>query len=279
MTSLPRLRSRKARRKSLLAATTLVALLGLFGGVAEAANEIEGVWSFGGGSVAIQGQAGGGYQGTVVEGTVFAVCEHPVGQVMWTGMRERPDGSFWGRHLWYHGAGCDVDPNPGLTAYRVVPTAAGQRILLVCFSNPGDPSQPLIAPDGEVSGDTYGCVESEPLARVPGSSGARIDFDQLLTLPPPKAPGCRRTLTLVPRNLRYDPLKRIEVRIAGIRVATVTASKDLHRKIVLRQLPEGRFRFQVVVVTVLKQRFARTRVYRGCSQKVSVRGPRGPGQA
>ncbi len=254
-----------------------MALLGLLGGVADASSEIEGVWSFAGGAVAIQRQENGGYQGTVVQATNFAVCDHPVGQVMWTGMHERSDGSFWGRHLWYHGAGCEIDPDRGLTAFRVVPVSAGQRRLIVCFSNPGDSSQPTIAPDGGVSGDTYGCVESAPLARAPGSGGRRTRFNELLTLPRSKPPpACYRTLTLIPHNPKYDPLKRIVVWVAGRRVATVTATRRLHRKIVLRHLPEGRFRFRVVVVTVLKQRFARTRVYRGCSEKVRAGGRRGP---
>lgn len=245
-----------------------MALLGLPGGVAHAASEIEGVWSFAGGAVAIQGQGNGEYQGTVVQATTFAVCEHPVGQVMWTGMRERTDGSFWGRHLWYHGANCEIDPDPGLTAYRVIPLGAGQRRLIVCFSNPGDTSQPMITPDGKVTGDTYGCVESAPLARTPGSGGRRVHFNELLTLPPVKPPpACYRTLRMIPHNPKYDPLKRIVVRIAGKKVATITATRALRRKIVLGHLPEGRFRFRVTVATVLEQRFTRIRVYRGCSQK------------
>jgi hypothetical protein len=255
----------------------VVALLNLPAGVAHASSGIEGVWSFGGGAVAVEEGESGAFQGTVVQPTTFAVCEHPVGQEMWTGVRERPDGSFWGRHVWYHGSSCAINPDQGLTAFRVLSTAEGGRILLVCFSNPGDTSQPTIAPDGQVAGATYGCVESAPLAGAPGSSGSKIGFDEILGLPAAQpAPTCRRTLSLIPHNPKYDPLARVTVRIGGKKVADVMGSKALHRPISLTHLPEGRFRFHVLAITVLKQRFSRSGVYRGCKEKVHLHGARRP---
>lgn len=254
----------------------LVALLGFCGGAASASDPIEGVWSFGGGAVAVQRTGDGSFQGTVVAATTFVVCPHPVGQLMWTGIRAQPDGSYWGRHQWFHGAACELDPNPGLTAWRILTTASGARVLAVCFSDPGDPSQPKIAPDGKVTDSTYGCVESDPLAPLPGSSPANeLDFDKLVRLPrtTPRS-SCRRSLTLRPRNLDYDPLKEIVVMFDGKKVADITGTKRLSKKIVFNHLPEGTFKIRVVAITVLKQRFTRTRVYRGCSAKVKAPGPR-----
>lgn len=273
MTNLPLLPSRITRQKSLLLGLIVTALLILPAGAAHASSGIEGVWSFGGGAVAVEATGGGGYQGTVVQPTKFAVCEHPIGQVMWSDMRERPDGSFWGLHVWYHGNECAVKPDPGLTAFRVISTTEG-RILLVCFSKPGDASQPTIAPDGEVVGATYGCVESAPLAGIQAASGSKIGFEEILKLPAaqPDAVACRRTLSLIPKNPKYDPLARITVRIGGKVVANATGSKALHRPIKLTHLPEGRFRFRVLAITVLKHHFTHSGVYRGCKLNVHLHG-------
>ncbi len=84
----------------------LLAVLAFSGSAGAATNEIEGVWSFNGGSVAIQPCARQQtFQGTVVTETKFAECPHTAGEVMWTNMKEQPDGSFWGFHQWFR-AGC-----------------------------------------------------------------------------------------------------------------------------------------------------------------------------
>jgi len=250
------------------------ALSGLLASTAAAEQPIEGVWSFGGGAVAVEEGADGLLQGTVVQQTTFAVCPHPVGQVMWTAMKERPNGSYWGRHQWYRGADCELDPRPGLAAWRVVQTAKGTKALIVCLSEPGERKQPKIAPDGSVSDATYGCLESDPLAPVPGAEG-KVAFDDLVALPPPpRSDSCRRSLTISPRKLKYDPLARLVVKFNGKKVADVQGSKRLQKRLVLKDLPEGRFKVKVIVTTVLGERRSRTRVYRGCRQKVRVPGPR-----
>ena len=275
---LPHLNHRRATLKLLpLVLIVVFALSGMFASSAAAEQPIEGVWSFGGGAVTVKEGDDGLLQGTVVQQTTFAVCPHPVGQVMWTEMKERPNGSYWGKHQWYRGADCELDPRPGLAAWRVVQTAKGTKALIVCLSEPGERKQPKIAPDGSVTDATYGCLESDPLAPAPGTEG-KVAFDDLVGLPAPSPSGsCRRSLTISPRKLKYDPLARLIVRFDGIKIADVKGSKRLHERLVFNDLPEGRFKVQVIVITVLGERRSRSRVYRGCQQKVKIPGPRGRG--
>jgi len=270
------LRAGRITLKSLFSTLiTAFALSWVLASTAAAEQPIEGVWSFGGGAVAVKEGDDGRLQGTVVQQTTFAVCPHPVGQVMWTGMKEQPNGSYWGKHQWYRGADCELDPRPGLAAWRVVQTAKGTKALLVCLSEPGERKQPKIAPDNSVTDATYGCLESDPLAPIQGNGG-KVTFDDLVALPAPslRAGSCRRSLTISPRKLKYDPLARLIVKFSGIKVADVKGSKRLHKRLVFNGLPEGRFKVQVIVTTVLGERRSRSRVYRGCRQKVKAPGSR-----
>src|ERR1700709_293480 len=150
-------------------------------------NPIEGVWSFSGGAVAIEGLSNGTYQGIVVSPTNFAVCVHPAGQVMWTAMKQQPDGSFWGLHAWFKGGDkCEENPLRGLTAWRVLVGADGTRHLIISCSTPGDNSQPKIDATGKCTGGTFGpAIESSPLAGLPGTSasGGPITFEKIVLVP------------------------------------------------------------------------------------------------
>ena len=53
---------------------------------AAAASDIEAVWSFSGGQVAVQAQPDGTFVGTVIRPTTLATCAHPTGEQMWTGI-------------------------------------------------------------------------------------------------------------------------------------------------------------------------------------------------
>ena len=99
----PRRRRRLALPIALL--TTLALAVGIGAGVASAgassassSSNIEGVWAFENGQIAIHPSAGGTFTGTVVVATNFAECVHPVEQSIWTGMTLQPDGSYWGFH-------------------------------------------------------------------------------------------------------------------------------------------------------------------------------------
>jgi hypothetical protein len=247
---------------------------GAGGAVSAGGTEIEGVWSFNGGAVGIQSLSDGSLQGTVVSPTTLATCEHPVGQVMWTAMKARPGGSYWGLHQWFHGTKCAVNPVLGRTAWRPMTSADGSRVLVVCFSKPGDESQPTIAADGTTANASYGCLKSSPLAPLPGSS-KKISFEDLVAIS--SVDTCRTSLKLTLRNPKYDPLKEVSIRVNGMKIAAIRGSVNLHRAIVLRDLPEGKYKVRVVAVTVLDRRFSRVRSYRGCkssSVKVGARGPR-----
>lgn len=260
-------------RKLLALPAALVALAFAASGASADSAEIEGVWSFNGGAVGIQGLSDGSLQGTVVSPTTLATCEHPVGQVMWTAMRARPDGSYWGLHQWFHGR-CEVNPVLGRTAWRSMASADGSRVLIVCLSKPGDESQPTIAADGATANASYGCLQSSPLAPLPGGS-EKTSFEDLVTIS--SVGSCRTSLKLTLRSLKYDPLKEVWIRVNGKKIATVRGSANLRKAIVLRDLPEGKYKVRVVVVTVLDQRFSRVRFYRGCksnSAKIGARGPR-----
>ncbi len=258
----------------LLALTMLIAV-GALGSSAGAApkNNIEGVWSFNGGNVGIQRLANGTYQGTVVTPTKISNCTHPVGQVMWTDMRQQADGSFWGHHLWYRGASCETVAQPGETAWRVLENASGAHYLEVCLSVPGSGSQPTIAANGTAAHDTYGCVKSALVAPLPTLSGSSkgsgdISAAKVITLPSTKGCVRKKTLTIKLHEPRYDPFKEVVVRINGKKVADVhfakASKKTSERTIVIKHLPAGTYKLSVLVVTVLKQRLVSRGTYHNC---------------
>jgi hypothetical protein len=253
-----RLLTRRALKSS---PAILVASLTLGASVATAAtNPIEGIWSFGGGSVAIQPGPEGTFEGTVVTATVFKKCEHPAGQVMWKEMRPQADGSFWGKHQWYQGTKCELDPVLGLTAWRVLTNPGGERKLKVCFSLPESASQPTIAPDGTEAHQTYGCSESSPLAPLP------VTGQITGILPDVKACVSQKSLRLKLRDPKYDPLKQVVVRIKGKKVADVRGVKRLKKGILLKHLPNGTYKISVLATTVLKQHLSGSSTYHSCTK-------------
>lgn len=237
-----------------------------------AANTIEGVWSFSGGAVAIQGLSDGSFQGTVVIPTTFASCPHPEGQVMWTNMQAQSDGSFWGLHQWYRGPNCEAVPVLGHTAWRVLTSASGARTLKVCFNNPGGDSQPTIAASGTEANVTYGCTMSNPLAPLPetenhgGSGTSAISFVQTVILPPARVCVSRSSLKISLRDPKYDPLKEVVVKLKGKKIADVKGVKRLRKGITLRRLPSGSYKLSMTATTVLGQSLTGSRTYRSCTK-------------
>jgi hypothetical protein len=232
-------------------------------------NPIEGIWSFSGGAVAIEGLSDGSYQGTVVNPTKFAVCTHPAGQVMWTAMKEQADGSFWGLHTWFKGGDkCEENPLRGLTAWRVLVGADGARHLVVCFSTPGDDSQPKLDAAGKCTGGTFGpAIESSPLGGLPGSdpNGGPITFAKVVQVPGNASCLKRKSLKIKLKNPRYDPLREVVVKIDGKRVRAIVGAEKLRKPIVLRSLPDGAFRVTVIATTVLNERLKGNRKYTRCA--------------
>jgi hypothetical protein len=254
---------------SLGIAAAIAAALAVGAAPAAADAPIEGVWSFNGGKVAIQADAGA-LSGIVVAPTKFTQCTHPTGERMWTDMHRRPDGSYWGLHQWFF-ATDDCIPNPtlGPTAWRVMQTPSGERFLRACFSEPGSKSQPTIAPDGATAGATFGCVDSALVAPLPTISSAQ--FSRYVVLPSNRACIGRSRLRIRMRDPKNDPLEKI--------VVTLNSGK-IHRRAKLRHhgttvtailslggLATGSFTVKVRLTTVLGEHLSGGRTYVRCAKR------------
>jgi hypothetical protein len=272
-----------ARRAFKSAPIVLLAVLGALvlsaGAAGAATNEIEGVWSFKGGSVAIQPLPNGTFQGTVVTPTTFAECTHTAGEVMWTGMNQQPDGSFWGFHQWFH-AGCVVDTQfVGPTAWRVLHNSTGAHFLKVCFSHPGT-SQPKIAPSGSDTEATFGCDESALIEPLPPVS---IIVIQTVGRANAKACVSQTSLKIKFKDPKNDPLKEVVLKIASKKVAdikgTKAVKKALKKGITLKKLPRGTFKISVTATTILNQRLTGSQTYKSCTKgsgNVGLHKPKKP---
>ncbi len=255
-----------ARRSLRLAPAVVLAALAFDGGAAAAEpNTIEGVWSFNGGAVAISPLADGTFQGIVETETKFGECAHPAGQVMWTGIKQQSDGSFWGYHQWYDKNNasneCTMDPNLGPTAWRVLSNSAGAHYLEVCFSHPGT-SQPKIAADGTATEDTFGCVNSNLIAPLP-----TVVPTNTVTLPPSGLCTRQKSLTIKLRDPKYDRLVEVLVKINGKKVADVKGIKRLEKGVKLKSLPTtATYKVSVLATTILKQHLSGSQTYRNCAK-------------
>jgi hypothetical protein len=259
-------------------AGALVALLLLAGGsVAQAApaSPIEAVWSFNGGEVAIQPQAGGSFVGTVVETTKFAQCSHAVGEQMWSSIRLQSDGSYWGFHQWYFETNpCQPNPVRGPTAWRVLKTSGGARTLIVCFSSPGS-SQPLITTTDARLDVTYGCFESALIAPLPAEAKA-LAFKRSVSLPSARKCFSARAFPIHFRDPLHDPLKSVVVRLGTHKLTVLRHGRTFTATINLKGLPRGTFKVHIFATTVLGQRLSGSRTYHTCRSKRLNRASPGP---
>lgn len=232
---------------------------------ARADAPIEGIWSFGGGQVAIQSLPSGEYRGTVVAPTTFARCVHEVGESLWTAITPLADGSYAGLHQWFFDdAACTPNPTPGLTAFRVLAGADGSRFLRVCLTEPGVDQQPAIAAGGEASGASYGCVDSERIAALPSDS-----LDSSIDAPGGSHCLLRDRLRIRIREPRYDPLKRVRVTLvsSGIRrkVKVRRRGSSYVALLDLTRLPEAvPFTVRIRLTTVLGRHLVGKRTYSRC---------------
>jgi hypothetical protein len=260
-----------------IVAVLAAGLLSVGAASAGASSEIEGIWSFKGGEVAIKAVPGGKFEGIVVTPTKFAECTHQDGEHMWTDITPQPDGSYWGKHQWLFEKTCVPNPELGPTAWRVLHNATGDRYLEVCFSEPGK-SQPTIAPDGTSANASYGCVTSSPTAPLPvvvsSSSNANgvaehVSFANTILLP--KASACVRQgmLAIKIKDPKHDQLKEVVIRVKKRKVADVRGVKRLERGIVLKGLPSGGYTLKIVATTVLGQKLTGSRSYHSCKGSAS----------
>jgi hypothetical protein len=243
----------------------LIVVLGLlaFPAAASAQADIEAVWAFTGGQVAVQPAGDGSFRGTVIRETRFSDCVHPVGEQMWVNMRLQPDGQYFGGHQWFRTSDCTPLPDRGNTAYRVLTRPDGTRFLRVCFAAPERPDlQPTIAPDGTPANTTTSCNDSDFV----GPPGEPVKFEEVVRLPPPSGRRrcvSRRNFRIRLREPRGDALASATVFVNGKRVRVVRG-KRLTARVDLRGLPRGRYTVRIVARTVLGRTIQGKRRYRTC---------------
>jgi hypothetical protein len=249
--------------------TLIAAALFLLAGVssAQAASPLEGVWSFNGGKVAVEANSDGSFRGVIVAPTKFSQCFHPVGEEVWAGIREQPDGSFWGLHQWYFETSeCTANPERGLTAFRVVTGGDGSKSLEVCVSEPGSKSQPKIPASGSPSGATYGCSSSARISPLP--SVDPDDAPKYILLPGNGLCLTRAKLKVRLRNPSGDPIVKAKVLLRSGKVRRRAKLTQKTNGIVavlnLRRLTKSKFVVSVNATTALGHHLKRKRSYRLC---------------
>ena len=233
---------------------------------ASAQADIEAVWSFSGGQVAVQAQSDGSFLGTVIRQTQFAECPHPVGEKMWTNVRAQPDGQYHGEHQWFHVSDCSYMSPKGRTAWRVLTRPDGAKFLRVCFGKPETGTQPTIAPDGTATGDEQGCNDSDLVSPLPQNQPAITTISNL-----PSARRCRskRSFRIRLKEPPGDALKEARVFVNNKRVGPVRVGARLTAPVDLRNLPRGRYTVKITAKTVLGKTISGTRRYRTCARKRS----------
>jgi hypothetical protein len=254
------------RYRRIAAPIIAVGLLCLTPAAASAQADIEAVWSFSGGQVAVQAGGDGTFTGTVIRETTLANCPHPVGEQMWVAVRAQPDGQYWGGHQWYRDLGCEPIVERGNTAFRQLSRPDGGRFLRVCFSPPESPEvQPSIAPDGSSTGSPGSCLDSDLVSALPTG---KPKVEQIATLPTQGKRRClsRRSFKIRLKEPKGDALRSAEVFLNGKRIQVRTGER-LTAPINLRGLPKGRYTVKIVAKTVLGDTIQGKRRYRTCATK------------
>lgn len=233
--------------------------------VASAQADIEAVWSFSGGQVAVQGQPDGSFLGTVIRPTTFATCPHNNGERMWTEVRAQPDGQYFGKHQWYNNADCSPTPTRGNTAFRVLTKPDGAKFLRVCFASPESPElQPTIAADGTSANTTTSCDDSDLVSQLPQ---AKPTVTTISNLPSAKRCRSRRSFRIRLKEPPGDALQSARVYVNNKRVGPVRTGDRLTAPVNLRNLPRGRYTVKITAKTVLGRTISGTRRYRTCAPK------------
>jgi hypothetical protein len=235
-------------------------------GVATAAarSNIEGVWSFSGGQIAIQPEGNGKFVGLVVQPTKFAACTHPTGQKIWKEMTLQADGSYWGFHQWYKTTTCAENPILGPTAWRVVEEANGSRYVRVCLSAPGS-TQPSIPPGSRGVRASYGCQNSTLTS--PLATSAVGSFKAVVSLPGAKKCVSARKFSIHVHEAKYDPFKSVVVTLRGHELKVVRRGSSYIATISLQGLPRGAFTVKIRATTFRGNHVSGSRTYHTCAKK------------
>jgi hypothetical protein len=263
---------RRVARVAVVAAA--VAVLGSVPALAQSPRaDIEAVWSFSGGQVAVQAAEDGGYTGKVIRQTTFSECPHPVGEVMWLGLRAQPDGQYWGGHQWYTTSTCAPIERRGNTAFRVLARPDdGAKFLRVCFGQPETPEvQPSIAADGSSTNVNRGCADSDLVSPLPEG---KPTVEQIATLPKQGKKRClsRRSFKIRLKEPPGDALESATVFVNGKQVE-VRRGRRLTAPVSLKGLPKGRYTVKIVATTVLGETITGKRRYRTCVKRRRSNSP------
>lgn len=229
--------------------------------------DIEGVWSFNGGQVAVQAQGDGTFQGTIIRETRLSQCPHVVGERMWVGVRPAGDGSYTGGHQWFNSVTCAPREQRGNSAFRVITREDGARFLRACLSPPERPTeQPTIAPDGSSTPPGVRCHDSDLIVPL---RVADPKLREIAVLPRATKPGkcrIRRPLDIRLRQPEGDALATATILVNGKRLRTLRGDR-LTQPVSLKRPPKGRYRVRIKATTVLGRTVTGTRKYRSCTPK------------
>jgi hypothetical protein len=230
--------------------------------MASAAADVEGVWSFNGGQIAVKGEADGTLTGWVIRPTVFDSCPHAVGEEVWADVTPQLDGSYFGKHQWFNSTTCAYIDR-GNTAYRVlIGMDQATKFLRVCFSPPENPeSQPTIAPDGSNANTLRGCADSDLISALPT---AKPTLSTVSTLPTAKRSCRKSSLRLRLRQPPGDALKSVRITVNGRRAKSLNATNATGTQ-TLTHVPKRRVKVRVSAQTVLGQTITGQRTYRACA--------------
>jgi hypothetical protein len=267
---------RPRRRTSLLLAIAATILL-LTVGVATAAatSNIEGIWSFNGGQIAVESAGNGQFKGIVVQPTKFAACTHPDGQEIWKEITPQADGSYWGFHQWYKSdeetGACEENPIFGPTAWRVVSEPNGSRYLRVCLSDPGT-AQPSIPSGSPGVGATYGCTDSALTAALANSGVG--SFKEAVSLPSTKECFSGRKFDIHIHDSKYDPFKSVVVTLMGHKLKVAHRADTYTATVNLAGLPPGAFTVKIKATTYRGSQLSGSRTYHTCAKRPKKAKPK-----
>jgi hypothetical protein len=230
------------------------ALLLCTGASAAGAAEVEGVWSFSGGEVAVRATSAGHYEGIVVSPTRFTICQHPVGEQVWSDIADAGDGTFTGLHQWYFNESDNVascrPTSRGATTFQIVKPSDGARYLHVCFD-----------PPAELAGQERVCTDSAVIAPLPTTAQS-----QILSLANGRSCISRRTIRIHLSNPAHDPLTKATIRLQGHDIK-VKRGKTWRADIDLRGRAKGAYGVTVTAKTVLGRTIKQYRSFRTCTPK------------